>query len=288
MKRKESKEVYSNKSGLLEKKGSNLVINTQLENAFDNRWSEVKIEGKNIASRSNHVAAVFGNSLFVHGGYDVDRGVLDDFYEMDISEDCEEYVWKKLGNSCGDRQIRLKSHSGVVYKEKLILFGGETSTSLSSNTVYIYDFVTRKWQAVQSQSSIPKVDSHCALMVGSKMYVYGGYVTDRAEYLIDLLAFDADECTWETVHKGERSEKEPQGRSNFSMVEYNQSLLIFGGTNGVKTLNDMWSFSLQEKKWSRVDSKDTPEVPNSLFSRGEATRWWASTSTSSSSAGSRT
>ena len=79
MKKNPSKEFFSNKSGMLDKKNSNLVINTQLRNSFDSRWAEIKIEGKNINSRSNHVSFVFGNSLFVHGGYDVDKGVLDDF-----------------------------------------------------------------------------------------------------------------------------------------------------------------------------------------------------------------
>lgn len=74
------------------------------------------------------------------------------------------------------------------------------------------------------------------------------------------------------MHKGEKSEKEPQGRSNFSMVEYNQGLLIFGGTNGVKTMNDMWSFEMKDKKWSKVDSKDTPEVISLLNSQEEDIR----------------
>jgi hypothetical protein len=87
-----------------------------LENAFDNRWAEIKIEGKNIASRSNHVAVVFGNSLFVHGGYDVDKGIIGDFYEMDISEECDEYIWKRLNNTCDDKEIKLKGHTGVTYK----------------------------------------------------------------------------------------------------------------------------------------------------------------------------
>ena len=39
MKTNQSKEFYSNKSGVLEKKRSNLVINTNLENSFDNRWA---------------------------------------------------------------------------------------------------------------------------------------------------------------------------------------------------------------------------------------------------------
>lgn len=101
-------------------------------------------------------------------------------------------MWKKLSNTCGDREIKLKSHSGVVFKEKFIVFGGETSTSLSSNVVYLYDFVTKKWKAVQSNPDIPKVDSHCSIMVENKMYVYGGYVTDQADYLVDILAFNVD------------------------------------------------------------------------------------------------
>lgn len=80
MKKKESKELFSNKSGMLEKKPSNLVINTQLHNSFDNRWAEIKIEGKNINSRSNHISVIFGKSLFIHGGYDVDKGIVGDFY----------------------------------------------------------------------------------------------------------------------------------------------------------------------------------------------------------------
>ena len=103
MKTNPSKEFYSNKSGVLEKKQSNLVINTSLENAFDSRWAEIKIEGKNIGSRSNHISITFGNALFVHGGYDVEKGILGDFYSMDLSEDCEEFIWKPHNNLCNGK-----------------------------------------------------------------------------------------------------------------------------------------------------------------------------------------
>ena len=39
-------------------KPSDIVVKTNLENSFDTRWAEVKIEGKNIASRSNHASAI--------------------------------------------------------------------------------------------------------------------------------------------------------------------------------------------------------------------------------------
>ena len=35
---------------------------------------------------------------------------------MNINEQCEEYVWKKLNNTCEDKEIKLKGHTGVVYK----------------------------------------------------------------------------------------------------------------------------------------------------------------------------
>lgn len=268
------REGVSNKSGVGvgEKKSSQLVINTQLENSFDNRWAEIKIEGKNIASRSNHVSLVFGHYLYVHGGYDVEKGLIADFHEMDLSEDCEEYIWKKLNNSCEGREIRLKGHSGVTYKERMLLFGGEVQTSLSNNHVYIYDFVTKNWKAVAGKDSVPKVDSHCAVVVDNKMYVYGGYISDRAEYMRDIYAFNIDSLSWEVVHRWAKGEKEPEGRSNFAMVEHSGSLLIFGGSNGSKTLNDMWKFDLKVKRWEQVESKDTPEVGKDRFSRGGDTR----------------
>lgn len=202
MKKNHSKELFSNKSGMLEKKTSNLVINTQLHNAFDSRWAEIKIEGKNINSRSNHISVIFGKSLFVHGGYDVDKGIAGDFYEMDLSEDCLEFVWKKMNNSCEGKQIKLKSHTGVTFKENLILFGGEKATGLSNNIVYIYDFVTKNWRSIVPQIDVPKVDSHCAVVIDSKMFIYGGYVSDKAEYLTDIYAFDLQNQTWELYFKG--------------------------------------------------------------------------------------
>lgn len=51
------------------------------------------------------------------------------------------------------------------------------------------------------------------------------------------------------------NDKEPDGRSNFSMAEHNGSLIIFGGTDGSKTLNDMWQFDIAQKTWSMIDNK---------------------------------
>lgn len=68
--------------------------------------------------------------------------------------------------------------------------------------MYIYDFVTKNWRSIVPQIDIPKVDSHCAVVIDSKMFIYGGYVSDKAEYLTDIYAFDLQNQTWELYFKG--------------------------------------------------------------------------------------
>lgn len=74
-----------------EMKYTNLVVKTDQSTTFDSRWSEIKIEGRNISSRSNHIAAFFDSKLYIHGGYDVDKGVLPDFHCIDLGADLESF-----------------------------------------------------------------------------------------------------------------------------------------------------------------------------------------------------
>ncbi len=56
--------------------------------------------------------------MYVHGGYDVDKGILSDFSKIDLTEDSRntDYTWEELNNSCEGKLIRLKNHTAVTYK----------------------------------------------------------------------------------------------------------------------------------------------------------------------------
>ena len=92
------------------------------------------------------------------------------------------------------------------------------------------------------------------------MYIYGGYIPDKAEYMTSIYCLDVDKFEWSTVHQGKSPKDEPEGRSNLAMVTEGQCLWIFGGTNGQKTLDDLWKFDLNTKKWEKIEQKNTPEV----------------------------
>ncbi len=44
------------------------------------------------------------------------------------------------------------------------------------------------------------------------------------------------------------------------MVIHAGSIWLFGGSNGKVTLNDFWRFDFKDKKWSRIESLNGPEV----------------------------
>ena len=89
------------------------------------------------------------------------------------------------------------------------MFGGEKGTTIGNDILYKYDFVSNLWSAIQPSKDVPKLDSHSAVVVDSKMYVYGGYMSEQAENMRDVLAFDFESEKWEVVYRSNGKEDEP-------------------------------------------------------------------------------
>ena len=73
------------------------------------------------------------------------------------------------------------------------------------------------------------------------MIVYGGYIPEKATYMTNMYAFDFEKKTWEVFYEGGKQE-EPEARSDFDMVVHDGSIWMFGGSNGKKTLDDLWKY----------------------------------------------
>lgn len=54
---------------------------------IDARWTELRIAGKNIHPRSFHTCVAYNECLFVYGGYEVDYGILGDFWVLDLANE---------------------------------------------------------------------------------------------------------------------------------------------------------------------------------------------------------
>ena len=69
-------------------------------------------------------------------------------------------------------------------------------TNESSNTVFIFDFISHNWKQVKPNIDLPKIDSQCAVAHDGQMYIYGGYVPEKAELLRDIYVFDLEKHEW--------------------------------------------------------------------------------------------
>jgi len=97
-------------------------------NPISNRWSKIDCVGHIPAPREGHAAALVEDVMYVFGGRLEDGSDLGDLCALRISER-RWYNFQNMEPSPSPRS----GHGMIVYKEKIILLGGEPSTRRSES-----------------------------------------------------------------------------------------------------------------------------------------------------------
>ncbi|KAK8204959.1 cell polarity protein-like protein [Phyllosticta capitalensis] len=102
---------------------------------------------------------------------------------------------------------------------------------------------------------------HTLNILGSKLFVFGGQV--EGTFFNDLACFDLNALQspsnrWEVLVKNSNEGGPPAGqvppaRTNHSMVQWNDKLYLFGGTDGINWFSDVWCFDPKTNSWSELD-----------------------------------
>ncbi len=97
--------------------------------------------------------------MYVIGGVDIKEDTWGDVWEFDLKEFIrslgrkedqseEEFrkscSWKKL-QTIGAIPLRISHHSAVVFKEKIIVYGGMVDCSNSSENLFIFEPASLQW-----------------------------------------------------------------------------------------------------------------------------------------------
>ena len=95
-------------------------------------------------------------------------------------------------------------------------------------------------------------------ILGSKIFIFGGQV--EGYFFNDLLTFDLNMLQvphnkWEilipnTPTDGSSSIQAPPARTNHTMIQWNNKLFLFGGTDGIHWYNDVWAYDHGTNTWS--------------------------------------
>ena len=111
--------------------------------------------------------------------------------------------------------------------------------SVYLNDFWKYDFKENNFYQIPSK--ISKRGSHSIVYDGDKMkiYIFGG--KNESEIFNDLYEYD---IKLDKTIKIDSLSNPPTVRCNHTAMIYKKSMIIFGGWDGTRTLNDMYELSL--------------------------------------------
>lgn len=197
----------------------------------DVRWTELRISGKNIHARSFHSCCVYDNWLYIYGGYEVDSGVLGDFWRLNLGNQEGGFRWEMLPADKHDYPGKLRSHTAVAHSNSMYLFGGQRNVGQNSNLTYVYSFVEREWKVIAAtEKEVPALDSHSAVVLGQNMLIFGGYLIEAARHNPVVYALDLSSEKWSKFYEPQKGEQHPSARCCFGLTSHDDTVWLFGGT----------------------------------------------------------
>ena len=193
-------------------------------------WHSPTMSGTLPSARACHTLSRVGGKLYMFGGYDGERC----FNSIEIL-DIKTMTWIKPTIK-GSIPLARNAHTMTVIGKRLYLFGGHSGNKHLTD-LHIFDTQILSWSEVGTLGPLPKgLRGHTANLIGTKIFIFGGY--DGRGRSKDCYYLETQTLRW--YHPNE-SDNTPSGRQRHSAsVIKNNQMLIFGGFDGNKWLNDMY------------------------------------------------
>lgn len=244
------------------------------------QWSVPKSIGDTPSRRSGHSFNAVGDLVYLFGGNDLRRppGPNNELYKLDMSSN--EFYWGKIDNPGRSPESR-SHHSAVVYGNKIILFGGFRSSSIRYNDVWILDTTNDEWSQPHVGITETKADgevvfkrlwpdvpaprgAHSATLIGSLMYIFGGYggAGFARRDFNDICALDLDTWEWRPI---ECTGEIPEPRSGHQAVAVNELIYVIGGWNSMVQFDNMYILDTNTSVWSKPTQQNAFGPPRWNF-----------------------
>ncbi|KAH9563031.1 hypothetical protein CY35_05G103700 [Sphagnum magellanicum] len=236
------------------------------------RWSRPAMENKWLpAARAGHSAVSLQlgsknppSTVVVFGGYN-GQECFNDVLIFDCGDMCWERpaVSVALGSVCPPP---MRNHSACpLGASRMLLFGGfDGATEFSDvslltfidqgcvghlNETWLLDLQLMAWTSPDYVVGVPPSPrrSHAAAIIDKCMFVFGGY--NGKEHLADLHILDLESMAWQLCVQvcGDL----PSPRRQHAMAAVGKHLVIHGGYDGQKYLDDIYSFNTDSRIWKR-------------------------------------
>lgn len=168
-------------------------------------------------------------------------------------------------------------HTAVLADTQLLVFGGHyfggEGSFMYLNDLHRLDLTTSTWHEIvfnEREGAVcrPKPRyNHSALLLndGTRMFVFGGR-GDTSHAFRDMFFFDLHAMAWFQV---QWTTDCPLGRFGHGAVSVDdEKMILFGGWDGKKSMNDLWVFDTNTFTWARpkcAGKAPTPRQNHSML-----------------------
>ncbi|XP_067854482.1 host cell factor 1-like [Heptranchias perlo] len=225
-------------------------------------WKKLKARapknGPPPCARLGHCFSVIDNKCYLFGGLANDSEdpknniprYLNDLYILELKPGSGVVGWD-IPVTYGTPPPPRESHTAVVYrnkdnkKPKLVIYGGMSGCRLGD--LWMLDIENLTWNKPEVAGVPPLPRSlHSATMIGSKMYVFGGWVplvledvkapTHEKEWKCTntLACLDLETMTWTQISTESFEDSIPRARAGHCSVSISTRLYVWSGRDGYR------------------------------------------------------
>jgi hypothetical protein len=219
-------------------------------------------------------AAVNGHAsrwIYIMGGLVSTQTVKGDLWMVDLTNGMTCYPVNTVAEGPGPRV----GHASLLVGNAFIIFGGDTKLEdgdVLDETLYLLNtcefsrcleinpdkLASKQWSRASPSGPKPAGRyGHTLNIVGSRIYIFGGQV--EGSFFNDLVAFDLNTLQaagnrWEIlISNGGSGRPVPPPRTNHTVVTWQEKLYLFGGTDGSRWFNDVWTYDPITNLWTELD-----------------------------------
>lgn len=208
-------------------------------------WTNLATTGVGPGPRDSHSAVIVGHMMIVFGGTNGckktnDVHILDLLTREWTRPDCK-----------GVAPMPRESHTAtMVGRDRMVVFGGSGEGDANYlNDLHILDLKTMRWSQPDAKGDLPVPrDSHSAVAVDNKIFIYGGDCGDR--YRGDVGVFNVETSTWSRLVVQGPS---PGVRAGHAAVTMGTKVYMIGGVGDKQYYNDVWVLDTVNCLWTRVE-----------------------------------
>ncbi|KAG9144860.1 hypothetical protein Leryth_018988 [Lithospermum erythrorhizon] len=219
-------------------------------------WNTLVTTGCEPGPRDSHSAVLVGHRMIIFGGTNGSKKV-NDLHVLDMKS----LRWSKPVFDGIPPSPRESHTATLVGSDKFVIFGGSGEGERNYlNDVHVLDLKSMSWISteVRGDKPVPR-DSHSAVAVGNKLFVYGGDCGDR--YLGNVDVLDMESLTWS---KPDIIGPSPGIRAGHTSVNFGAKVFIIGGVGDKQYYNDVWVLDVANYSWIQLDVNGS--APHGRFS----------------------